>query len=54
MIAQRQAERGYRPVYRTGAACLGCGRSSWHVGRASAECAFCGTVLPLAPQERGQ
>lgn len=28
--------------------CPGCDRSHWHVGRTTAECAFCGTALPLA------
>lgn len=41
--------RGYRVVYRADAPtnCPGCGRSHWHVGRLSAECAFCGVALPL-------
>ena len=40
---------GYRPVYRDDAVnhCPGCGRTHWHVGRFSAECAFCTTALPL-------
>lgn len=40
---------GYRPVYRENAVnhCPGCGRKQWHVGRFSAECAFCATALPL-------
>jgi hypothetical protein len=46
-----QAHRGYRPVYRTGAHCPGCARAKWIVGRFSAECAACGTALPLAPAE---
>lgn len=28
--------------------CLGCGRSAWLVCRTTAECAFCGSALPLA------
>lgn len=28
--------------------CPGCSRTHWLVGRISAECAFCGTALPLA------
>jgi hypothetical protein len=28
--------------------CPGCGRIQWLIGRVSAECAFCGTALPLA------
>ena len=44
------ARRGYHVVYRESEAnhCPGCGRSHWYVGRLSAECAFCGTALPLA------
>lgn len=43
------AARGYHVTYRADAPmpCPGCGRSHWHVGRLSAECAFCGTALPL-------
>lgn len=39
----------YRPTYRTNAVnrCPGCRHTNWHVGRFSAECAFCGTALPL-------
>jgi hypothetical protein len=28
--------------------CPGCGRAQWHVGRVTAECAFCETAIPLA------
>lgn len=28
--------------------CPGCGRSHWTVGRVTAECGFCKTVLPLS------
>lgn len=40
---------GYRPAYRVGDApdCPGCHRSHWLVGRVLAECAFCGTALPI-------
>ena len=43
------ARRGYHVSYRDGEVnrCPGCGRSHWHIGRLSAECAFCGTALPL-------
>ncbi len=27
--------------------CPGCDKSHWHVGRSSAECAFCETALPI-------
>jgi hypothetical protein len=40
---------GYRPLYRVGepCACPGCHRTHWLVGRVLAECAFCGTALPI-------
>jgi hypothetical protein len=43
------ATQGFRPVYREDDdnACPGCGMSQWLVGRITAECAFCGTALPL-------
>ena len=41
--------RGYAVLYRAPQACPGCSRGHWHVGRISAECAWCGTALPLAP-----
>lgn len=47
------APMGYRMVYRKHETnhCPGCGQQQWIVGRASAECAFCGTPVPL---QRGQ
>ena len=41
--------RGYHAVYREDETnhCPGCGRTHWHIGRVSAECAFCSTALPL-------
>ena len=43
------AQRGYHAVYRENEAnyCPGCGRTHWYLGRMLAECAFCGTALPL-------
>lgn len=43
------AQRGYYIMYRDQETnyCPGCGRSQWHIGRMMAECAFCGTALPL-------
>jgi hypothetical protein len=43
------AQRGYHIVYRDQETnhCPGCGRSHWYIGRMLAECAFCGTALPL-------
>jgi hypothetical protein len=48
-ISLDPARRGYHVAYREGEVnrCPGCGRSHWHVGRLSAECAFCATALPL-------
>lgn len=45
----RQAHTGYRIAYRQHEAnhCPGCGQSHWMIGRLTAECAFCGTALPL-------
>lgn len=47
--AHDPARRGYHVVYRENEVnhCPGCGRSHWHIGRLSAECAFCATALPL-------
>ncbi len=43
-------QRGYQPVYHLDIVnrCPCCGKSHWHVGRFSAECAHCETALPLA------
>jgi hypothetical protein len=43
------ALRGYHAVYRENEVnhCPGCGRTQWYLGRMLAECAFCGTALPL-------
>ncbi len=40
---------GYLPLYHSGEInrCPGCLRSHWFIGRSTAECAFCGTALPL-------
>jgi uncharacterized protein (DUF983 family) len=48
------AERGYRVVYHEDETnrCPGCGRTSWYIGRSTAECSFCGTALPLADSAR--
>jgi hypothetical protein len=45
----RNALTGYRVAYRLHEAnhCPGCGKSQWIIGRVTAECAFCGTALPL-------
>ncbi len=43
------AERGLVVLYRQHERniCPGCGGSQWHVGRSSAQCAFCDTAIPL-------
>lgn len=43
------ALRGYHAVYRENEVnhCPGCSRTHWYLGRMLAECAFCGTALPL-------
>jgi len=43
------AQRGYHIAYRVDQTnhCPGCGREHWYIGRIMAECAFCGTALPL-------
>lgn len=55
-VALALADRGYAPVYRRGEVnrCPGCGRTGWHVGRTSAECAFCALALPLAAVARSR
>jgi hypothetical protein len=42
--------RAYSPVYHSDCVnhCPGCNKTHWLVGRTTAECAFCGTALPLA------
>jgi hypothetical protein len=42
--------RGYMPLYHADTVnhCPACGHTHWHVGRQSAECAFCDAALPLA------
>jgi hypothetical protein len=50
MFHSNPQERGYRLLFRSEVSnvCPGCGRSHWHVGRSTAECAFCATALPIA------
>lgn len=42
--------RGLVPLYHQDVVnhCPGCGHRHWHIGRSTAECAFCATALPLA------
>lgn len=46
--------RGFHASYRDGETnhCPGCGRTHWLIGRATAECAFCATALPLEQAAR--
>lgn len=48
--ATTRATVGYVPTYRVGFSnfCPGCGGAHWHVGRTTAECAWCATALPIA------
>jgi hypothetical protein len=52
-LVSNQAKRGHHVVYRAQETnrCPGCGRSNWHVGRLTAECAFCGAAVVLAEAE---
>lgn len=47
--AASPSARGYQVLYHAGAVnhCPGCHGSNWLVGRVTAECAQCGTALPL-------
>lgn len=49
------SKRGLHALYRENEVnhCPGCGRTHWHIGRATAECAFCGTALPLEVASSG-
>jgi hypothetical protein len=48
-IARDPSKRGFMLTYRENETntCPGCAKSHWYVGRVSAECHFCGVVLPL-------
>lgn len=53
---RRSAQPGFVLTYHRGSAnhCPACTKSNWLIGRTTAECAFCGTALPLATSvERG-
>ncbi len=54
--AARLADRGYRVVFHDDRInhCPACGRSQWHVGRSTAECAFCAAAIPLAATVGGK
>lgn len=47
--SQDPATRGYFLSYHYGEVnyCPGCGHAHWYIGRRTAECAFCETVIPL-------
>lgn len=42
--------RSFIPLYHQDTVnhCPSCGHTHWHIGRSTAECAFCATALPLA------
>jgi hypothetical protein len=48
-------KRGHHVIYRMQETnrCPGCGRAQWHVGRLTAECAFCSTAIVLAEAHWG-
>lgn len=46
--------RGFAMRYRDGMHCPGCDARNWYIGRSSAECARCGTALPLASAGQAQ
>lgn len=51
MNRREHTSRGYAPLYHgPETICPGCHYSNWIVGRFSAECGFCATALPLAPE----
>lgn len=52
-LAQLARQSGYRPAYRVTnpQRCPGCSQAQWLIGRHTAECARCGTALPLAGRE---
>jgi hypothetical protein len=45
-----RVSRGFVPLYHSDTVnhCPACGHRHWHIGRSTAECAFCETALPLA------
>lgn len=55
-VGQPQTLSGPLAVYHEGATnhCPGCHRVHWHIGRSTAECAFCHTALPLAATLQNQ
>jgi hypothetical protein len=46
----RNLQRAFVPLYYAESVnhCPACAKSNWHIGRSTAECAFCETALPLA------
>jgi hypothetical protein len=42
--------QGFAPLYHGDVVnhCPACGHTHWHIGRTTAECAFCETALPLS------
>ncbi len=46
----RSIGRAFIPLYHADTVnhCPACGHTHWHIGRSTAECAFCETALPLS------
>ena len=49
-FSRTPARRGFVPLYHADTInhCPACTRTHWHIGRSTAECAFCETAIPLA------
>jgi hypothetical protein len=49
-FASYSSSRAYLPLYYSESInhCPACTRSQWHIGRTTAQCAFCDAALPLA------
>lgn len=50
ITARNVARRSFAQLYHSDTVnhCPACGHTHWHIGRSTAECAFCDTALPLA------
>ena len=45
--------RSYSPLYHgSDTICPACHKSNWIVGRQSAQCGYCHTAIPLAPERK--
>lgn len=56
MVSNHIKDRGYCMTYHPWEInrCPGCGGAQWYVGRMSAECGFCATVLMFAAAGRNR